>query len=725
MAGAALFAGDYLVGIIVAVSAVGNARLLAGSISSLAEDPSVAALIAPSGGDLVVINAEPGAVQQLTAAPREMDLSQFSVSMRGVISKLGLDNEVTASAIAEAVRMVHPEYADSRFGAVSLDVAAGQHRRVREWLALIGDSYDFNVIAASDHPDIGGRLVLKALAALDANLEAALGADVLTRLAEERPIAPVPPLPASSPREHVKWVADDPVDLSGDQLGRAPVARALEKQLTELVKTGTSRSFLVHIDGAWGTGKSTLLRFLRDIVEKPREPASAGDIERPERWLVISYDAWRQSRAGPPWLTLLSAIRNAVRAEQRGWRARTKFWLMERVLLLSAWQLVAIALLLITGAVAIVTLLVSGSSLGLGRAGSFLQLLGGLTTVLATGWLLTASAGRFITLDSRRAARTFIDTRPDPMEDLARHFDWMLRRARKTVMVLIDDLDRCPDNFVVDLLDAVQKLMRDRDQRAGEQLPKPLLLVVAADGRWIRQSYDTAYSSASSTIREPGTTVGSLFLEKIFQLAVPVPRLSEELKAEYLADLLAGRVRSSQADPQLEERLRQVPRSAVLDVLADTPPGERVRAAGTAIDRLVTEPGAQADTEHALQRYAPLLDPTPRAMKRFIMSYSMLRVVRIAEGSVVGVGPLALWTILRNRWPLLADHLEEDPEAVMLFRRQPEQFSDSVPPAIIPLFTDPPDSLKAVMNHSDGPLTAEVIQECSGQLIPPVIGTPL
>jgi hypothetical protein len=72
----------------------------------------------------------------------------------------------------------------------------------------------------------------------------------------------------------------------------------------------------------------------------------------------------------------------------------------------------------------------------------------------------------------------------------------------------------------------------------------------------------------------------------------------------------------------------------------------------------VTEPGARADTEHALERYASLLAPTPRAMKRFIMSYSMLRAVRTAEGSVVGRGPLALWTILWNRWPVLADHLQ-------------------------------------------------------------------
>ena len=327
-------------------------------------------------------------------------------------------------------------------------------------------------------------------------------------------VSSVVPTPREEPstREHVEWLPDEPVGLSDDQLGRAGVARALEQQLLELVKTNPGRSFLVQIDGPWGTGKSTLLRFLREIVER-REA---------EPWLVISYDAWRQSRAGPPWLTLLSSVRSAVRADQRGLVNRVRFWLLERARLLSAWQLVAMLLLLIAAAAAIVALLVSGNGLALGRAGDFIKLLGGLATVIATGWLLTASVGRFVVLDSRRAARTFIETRADPMEDLARHFEWMLRQVVKPVLLLIDDLDRCPENFVVELLDAVQKLMRDRDIRPSKPPKKRpvqnLLVTVASDGRWIRRSYDAAYASVASAVREPGATIGSLFLENYSSL---------------------------------------------------------------------------------------------------------------------------------------------------------------------------------------------------------------
>lgn len=93
-------------------------------------------------------------------------------------------------------------------------------------------------------------------------------------------------------REHVAWLDDDPVDIDADELGRQGVATALEDQLRTLVTDYPQRSFLVHIDGPWGAGKSTLMRFVQECVIRRSNESGA--------WLVVSYDAWRQSKAGPP-----------------------------------------------------------------------------------------------------------------------------------------------------------------------------------------------------------------------------------------------------------------------------------------------------------------------------------------------------------------------------------------------------------------------------------------
>ncbi len=104
-------------------------------------------------------------------------------------------------------------------------------------------------------------------------------------------------------------------------------------------------------------------------------------------------------------------------------------------------------------------------------------------------------------------------------------------------------------------------------------------------------------------------------------------------------------------------------------------------------------------------------------MKRFVMAYSMLRAVRTAEGSVIGTGPLALWTILQTRWPMLASYLQASPEAVRLFAVPADRIPAATPVRLVPLFTEPTADLRAVMNHQDGPLDARTIRECSGQAL--------
>jgi hypothetical protein len=534
-----------------------------------------------------------------------------------------------------------------------------------------------------------------------------------------------PPKEAPTPeREHVRLLVDETVGLDEDELGRRAIAEVLKDQLSRLLTDYPGRSFLVHVDGAWGAGKSTILRFLDESIERSHGGKGNSGGTSIGDWLVVTYDAWRQARVGPPWLTVLQALRTMVRSEQR---CVTWFSIKERARLVGRWQWIAASVMLVTAIALIGLVVLAGSNLSLTSYGDVVKLLGGLLPLAAALWLIASSAGRFVTLDSRRSARTFLETRADPMEDLTSHFDWVLRQAGKPVLLLIDDLDRCPETFVVELLDSIQKLMRDPDPIHGaavsDRRAAPLMVIVAADGRWLRSSYDNTYASLASAVKEPGATIGSLFLEKIFQLSVPVPTLSDDLRSAYLASMLAETQGPSQlmAGPSTElvQRLHEAAPEDRLGVLAAATPIERVKAAPEAVRLLVVEDHARAVTKHALEQYADLLDPTPRAMKRFVMEYFMLRAVRTAEGSVVERGPLALWTIVLTRWPLLAELLRNSPPSVQLFGSTPQQIPSSVPADIIDLFLDPPQELRNVMNHPDGPLDAERIRDASGQGVSP------
>ena len=71
------------------------------------------------------------------------------------------------------------------------------------------------------------------------------------------------------------------------------------------------------MDGPWGSGKSTLLQFIgKDLTT--------------QGWLVVNFDAWRQSRVGPPWWSLLTSLRAALGAALPAYK-RPSLWLAEMV----------------------------------------------------------------------------------------------------------------------------------------------------------------------------------------------------------------------------------------------------------------------------------------------------------------------------------------------------------------------------------------------------------
>ena len=106
--------------------------------------------------------------------------------------------------------------------------------------------------------------------------------------------------------------ADAPATV--DRLGRKGLAEALATRLTNLAGADSvyTQSFLVHIDGPWGSGKSTLFEFLKQELRKG--------------FLIVEVNAWREQRIGVQWWILLSALRRAIIEDQPGewarWEAR-------------------------------------------------------------------------------------------------------------------------------------------------------------------------------------------------------------------------------------------------------------------------------------------------------------------------------------------------------------------------------------------------------------------
>ncbi|MGH4014444.1 MAG: P-loop NTPase fold protein [Pseudonocardiaceae bacterium] len=110
------------------------------------------------------------------------------------------------------------------------------------------------------------------------------------------------------------------------------------------------------------------------------------------------------------------------------------------------------------------------------------------------------------------------------------------RQPRRPILLVIDDLDRCSAERVVKLLETVHTLLREP---AGTRLlphwrrPASLIVLVLADGRWVRAAFEARYESFGA-LGSPVHGLGADFLQKVFDHIVLVPALAADQVQTYV-----------------------------------------------------------------------------------------------------------------------------------------------------------------------------------------------
>lgn len=134
----------------------------------------------------------------------------------------------------------------------------------------------------------------------------------------------------------------------------------------------------------------------------------------------------------------------------------------------------------------------------------------------------------------------------------------------------------------------------------------------------------------------------------------------------------------------------------------------RAQAVYAAVQRL----SERRRAEHTPRKFASVLGDDPRAVKKFLNTYSVLRPIRFLEGVHVDPDALALWSLICVRWPNIADHLAACPAAVEGIA-EPLWVGEHFPEPLRAAAQSP--ELQAVVASPDGvPLTPELIRQCCG-----------
>jgi hypothetical protein len=236
---------------------------------------------------------------------------------------------------------------------------------------------------------------------------------------------------------------------------------------------------------------------------------------------------------------------------------------------------------------------------------------------------------------SARTAKSYLELSRDPLNPLTKRFGDLIEEIGRPVAVFVDDLDRCNAEFVVELLQTIQTLFRRTR----------VLYVVAADRDWVCASYQYKYEEFSGSLGEPGKSLGHLFIEKVFQLSIEVPRLTANESNAYWDALINARlIPPTEQIKGIEERHQNDPIRAGI-------------AASKGFQRMQS-PALLREREHFLSGYAHLVESNPRAMKRLLNAYGFRRGFEIQALRRSDPDALVRWTILENRWPILADYLE-------------------------------------------------------------------
>jgi hypothetical protein len=489
-----------------------------------------------------------------------------------------------------------------------------------------------------------------------------------------------------------------------DELGREPFVEMLLQRLETQRESGTVLDgYAVHLHAPWGAGKTSILKMMKRMLTTDRDVA--------DRWTVVEYNAWDNSRRNPPWWAFIETVRKTCFESLE----HNQDWGRYRWLLFCwiGWELKTRLYPILIGVLTfglLILLLWKGNVWLPGGAGGEGWKAGTLL-ITAIGGIIAALRNSFF--GSEKNAKFYEDLSTDPLKAVREFFRMLVKATGQPVIIFIDDLDRCREQYVVDLLEGIQTAFRHEN----------VTYLVAADRKWIKTSFEHHYDifTDADSRQKSDQPLGYLFLEKLFQISLSVPGMEANARETYWKSLIGdtagqstprdesaeepkagstgsgddanetvGAAIPTRNDRDLSRQVREegekikdrygddITRANVDEYIDDLKRDNVSRVQWLALgSALGKSQSADAEGESRLRGYHKYCPSNPRLMKRMANAYAMRQATTVMEGSQLPTGVLVRWTILEQRYPALADLLAENPERAALFAAETPEKSEA------------------------------------------------
>jgi predicted KAP-like P-loop ATPase len=382
--------------------------------------------------------------------------------------------------------------------------------------------------------------------------------------------------------------------------------------VAEIITQAQGRPISIGVSGSWGAGKSSMIRLVRkSLVER-----AAKD---PSNFVFVEFNAWLYQGYDDARAALMEVIASALaeEAEKRETGVDKAKDFLRRVKWL---RLAKVAGAVVAGAAGVPPVALVGEAIdfikGLGTGKTGKDAVGNVTD--AGEKVGKAAEGGF--LDPKQPSSL-----PEAIHDLRESFEATLKALGVTLVVLIDDLDRCLPETTVSTLEAMRLFL----------FLENAAFVIAADTEMIKHAVRRHFDGVNDDLV-------TNYFDKLIQVPIRVPPLGTQEVRAYLMLLFVENSGIGADD-------RETIRARVCEQLGQTWQGKRVdRAFISSIG--IKLPPDLAGRLDAAERLAPIMATAsrirgnPRLIKRFLNALAIRMTISSAHG--VGVDEAVLAKML-------------------------------------------------------------------------------
>lgn len=382
--------------------------------------------------------------------------------------------------------------------------------------------------------------------------------------------------------------------------------------VAEIIVQADGRPISIGISGVWGVGKSSMIKLVRRSLTH-RSDKGKGD------FIFVEFNAWLYQGYDDARAALMEVIGDRLTAEaekrKKGVDKAKEF--VERIQWFRLAKLVAGSAVAMHAGLPPVGLL--GDLYGLGKS-----LFGGEVNAETIGKAETA-ASEVKDVASGLLAAKKKSSPPQEIHALRASFEKTLEAMEATLVVLIDDLDRCLPETTISTLEAIRLFL----------FLKNTAFVIAADDAMIKHAVRRHFQDVDDDL------VVNYF-DKLIQLPIRVPPLGTQEVRGYMMLLYVE-------NSGLEESVKEKIRLGICKQLGQTWQGKRVDRAfmQSLHDKFDNELVGQFDTADRLAHLmttASGIMGNPRLIKRFLNALAIRMAISNAHG--VGVDEAVLAKML-------------------------------------------------------------------------------